>query len=254
MIRAVIVDDEYLARERVKKLLEVHSEIKVVAEAKNGTSAVETIDLKEPDLVFLDVQMPDFDGFEVVKRMNPKHLPYIVFTTAYDSYAIQAFDIHALDYLLKPIDEDRFNESMKKVLTHFEVEKTSAFNKKLMKMVKEFEQSTNQFLNKLIIAERGWEHEVDLDEVMYIEANGNYVNLQTSGKAHLYRSTMNTLSKQLNPEDFLRIHRSTIVQRRYIKKCIYISNYEYEFVMKDGKILQSGRSYRKEIMHYLSKF
>lgn len=252
MIRAILVDDEYLARQRVLKLLEAHDEIRVIAEAKNGTQAVEMIDLKEPDLVFLDVQMPDFDGFEVVKKINPKLLPYIVFTTAYDSYAIQAFDIHALDYLLKPIDEDRFNESIKKLLRHFEIQKTSVFNKKLMKMVKDFERPKDGSITTITIADRGWEHEVELDEVLYIEANGNYVNLLTSDKTHLHRSTMNTISAQLNPEDFLRIHRSIIVNRRYIKKCTYASNNEYEFIMKNGKTLLSGRSYKQEIMAYLS--
>lgn len=251
MIRAIIVDDEYLARQRVIKLLESHAEIKVIAEAKNGKLAVDAINLKEPDLVFLDVQMPDFDGFEVVKRMKPKRPPYIVFTTAYDSYAIKAFDIHALDYLLKPIDEDRFNDSIQKLLNHFEVQKTSTFNKKLIKMVKAFERPQDHYLSHITIADRGWEHEVELEEVFYIEANGNYVNLQTSDKTHLYRITMNTLSDQLDPEVFLRIHRSIIVNRRYIKKCAYISNNEYEFTMKDMKALQSGRSYKKEIMQYL---
>ncbi|MEO9483781.1 MAG: LytTR family DNA-binding domain-containing protein [Ekhidna sp.] len=251
MIRAVIVDDEYLARQRILKLLEAHPEIKVVDEAKNGTLAVKAINLKEPDLVFLDVQMPDFDGFEVVKKIKPSQLPYIVFTTAFDSYAIQAFNIHALDYLLKPIDEDRFNESIQKLRKYFEVLKTSAFNEKLMRMVKDFERPQNTFISQITIADRGWEHDVELDDVLYIEANGNYVNLQTMDKSHLYRSTMNTLSEQLNPDDFLRIHRSIILNRRYISKCTYISNNEYAFVMKDGKTLQSGRSYRQDIMQYL---
>ncbi|MEO9871866.1 LytR/AlgR family response regulator transcription factor [Ekhidna sp.] len=252
MIRAIIVDDEYLARQRVIKLLENHPEINVIAEAKNGLQAVELIDLREPDLVFLDVQMPDFDGFEVVKKIKIKQLPYIIFTTAYDSYAIQAFDIHALDYLLKPIDEDRFNESIVKLLKHLEVQKTSAFNKKLMKLMKDFERPQDDFTSVITITDRGWEHEVELDEVFYIEANGNYLNLHTSDKTHLYRSTMNTFSKQLNPESFLRIHRSIIVNRRYIKKCIYLSNNEYEFILKNGKVLLSGRSFRQDIMQYLS--
>lgn len=252
MIRAIIVDDEYLARQRIIKLLKTHPEIKVVAEAKNGELAVESINMKEPDLVFLDVQMPDFNGFEVVKKIKPKKTPYIIFTTAYDSYAIQAFNIHALDYLLKPIDEDRFNESMETLLKHFEVIKASIFNKKLMKMVRSFEHPQDDYIHQIMITDRGWEHEIDLDNVIYIEANGNYVNLKTSEKIYLYRATMSTLSEQLNPTEFIRIHRSTIVNRRFIKKCTYISNNEYEFFMKDGKILQSGRSYRKEIMNYLS--
>lgn len=251
MIRALIVDDEYLARERVAKLLESHEEINVIGQAKNGSQAVELIEMKEPDLVFLDVQMPDFDGFEVIKKINPKTTPYIVFATAYDMYAIEAFNIHALDYLLKPIDEDRFNESIQKVLKHFEIQKNSAFNQRLMQMIRDFERPSEDYLSKIVIADRGWEHEVELDEVFYIQANGNYVNFHTSSKTHLYRSTMNTLSDQLNPEDFLRIHRSIIVNRRYIKKCTYLSNNEYQFIMKDGEELTSGRSYKQAILQYL---
>lgn len=252
MIRAIIIDDEYLARQRVLKLLEPHEEIKAIGEAKNGQLAVETIELNEPDLVFLDIQMPDFDGFEVVKRIDVKKAPYIVFTTAYDAYAIEAFKIHALDYLLKPIDEDRFNDSMEKVIAHFNVQKSSDFNLKLMKMVKAFEQPQSDHLTTITLTDRGREEIVDLDDVMYLEANGNYVNLVTKDKTHLHRTTMNAVSDQLNPEDFMRIHRSYIVNKRFIKKCTYLSNNEYEFAMKNGKVLVSGRSFKQDILHYLS--
>lgn len=251
MIRAVIVDDEFLARERIAKLLQNHEEISIIGEAKNGAHAVDIINLNEPDLIFLDVQMPDFNGFEVVKKISPRDIPYIVFATAYDKYAIEAFNIHAMDYLLKPIDEDRFNESIKKVLEHFEIRKNHDFNQKLMKMVRDFERSPEDYITKIVIADRGWEQEVELGAVFYIEANGNYVNLKTLDKTHLYRITMNALSDQLDPEDFLRIHRSIIVNRRFIKKCQYLSNSEYQFAMKDGTVLISGRSYKKAIMQYL---
>ncbi|WP_420577577.1 LytR/AlgR family response regulator transcription factor [Ekhidna sp.] len=251
MIRAIIVDDEYLARERIHKLLKTFEEINVIGEAKNGSQAVKLIELEEPDLVFLDIQMPDFDGFEVVKKISPKNQPYIVFATAYDKYAIEAFNIHALDYLLKPIDEDRFKESVQKVLKHFEVQKNAAFNEKLMKMIRDFERPSEDYISKIVIADRGWEHEVELDGVLYIEANGNYVNLKTSDKTHLYRSTMNALSDQLNPKDFLRIHRSIIVNKRYVRKAIYLNNNEYQLTMKDGGELISGRSYKKVIQQYL---
>ena len=252
MIRAVIVDDEYLARQRVYKLLEPYDEIKVIGEAKNGKQAIEVIEMYEPDLIFLDIQMPDFDGFEVVRRLSLKQSPYIVFATAYDSYAIQAFSIHALDYLLKPIDEDRFNESMSEVIKHFELQQSSAFNKKLIKMVRGMEQKPPEFLSAITFTDRGIMYEVDLDEVLYLQASGNYVSLVTKVKSHLYRSTMNALAVQLNPEDFIRIHRSSIVNKRFVKKCNYLGNNEYHFMMKDGTRLVSGRSYKKEVIKYLS--
>lgn len=252
MIRAIIVDDEYLARQRVIKLLELYEDIHIVAEANNGSQAVEAINLKEPNLVFLDVQMPDFDGFEVLEKIDPKQKPYIVFTTAYDSYALKAFDIHALDYLLKPFDEDRFKESMTKVLQQFEVQKSWNFNKKLLRMIRDFERPSDEFIKKIIIADRGKEYHVELEEVLYLEASGNYIKLYLLDQSYLYRSTMGAMALQLNPDDFMRIHRSCIVNKRYVKKCSYLSNNEYQFTLKNGTLLLSGRSYKQIIMNYLS--
>ena len=249
MIKAVIVDDEFLARQRVLKLLEEYDQIKVIGEAKNGTQAVEIIDLKVPDLVFLDVQMPDFDGFEVITKL--KHRPYIVFTTAYDQYAIQAFNIHALDYLLKPIDAERFEDSIKKVEAYFKIKRSSEFSDQLMKMVKDFQRPSSQFLTLIKITDRGREHDVDLDDVLYIEATGNYVTLHQQEGQHLYRTPLSNIETQLNPKDFLRIHRSIIINKNYVRKCVYTNNNEYEFVMKNDKILFSGRSYKDEIVAYL---
>lgn len=251
-IRALVIDDEYLARQRVIKLLSNYDQIKVLGEAKNGMEAVDLIRLKQPDLLFLDVQMPDFDGFEVVNRLQAEQMPYIIFTTAYDQYAIKAFDIHALDYLLKPIDEDRFKSTIQKVSTHFETQRTTDFNKDLLKMIRTFHRS-DQYLDHLIITDRGREFEVDLDEVLYFEANGNYANLCTLTKTHLYRITMNSLAEQINPRDFLRIHRSLILNKRYVEKCVYLSNNEYRFTMKNGQELQSGRSFKEDIMRYLNQ-
>ncbi len=251
-IRALVIDDEYLARQRVIKLLATQDQVKVLGEAKNGKEAVDLIRLKQPDLLFLDVQMPDFDGFEVVNRIQGDQMPYIIFTTAYDQYAIKAFDIHALDYLLKPIDEDRFKSAIQKAAIHFQSQRTSDFNKELLKMIRTFHRS-DQFLDHLIIADRGREFEIDLDEVLYFEANGNYVNLYTLSKMHLYRITMNSLAEQVNPADFIRIHRSLILNKRYIEKCVYLSNNEYRFTMKNGKELQSGRSFKEDVMDYLNQ-
>lgn len=250
MIRAVVVDDEYLARQRVITLLKIYDEIKVIGEAKNGTQAVEMINMKEPDLVFLDIQMPAFDGFEVIKKIN--HKPYVVFTTAYDSYAIKAFNVHALDYLLKPFDEERFSESMGKVQEYFKIKKTSSFGDKLMGLMKEFQQSDSSYHNHFVIKDRGRELTIDLDDVIYMEANGNYINFCTATNTHLYRATMNTIAVQLNPDDFIRIHRSFILNKRYINQCQYLNNNEYEFLLKNGTKLVSGRSYKEEIVAYLS--
>lgn len=253
MIRAVVVDDEYLARQRVLTLLKSYNEIKVVGEAKNGTQAVELIDLKEPELVFLDIQMPDFDGFEVISKLKVKPKPYVVFTTAYDSYAIKAFNLHALDYLLKPFDEDRFGQSMNKVQEYFNIKKSSAFSDKLVGLMKEFQQGDSEYKSSYLIKDRGRESIVELDDVMYMEANGNYINFCTDKITQLYRTTMNMIAVELDPQDFIRIHRSFIINKRYIDQCQYLNNNEYEFRLKNGTKLISGRSFKEDIVAYLSR-
>lgn len=252
MIRALIVDDEYLARERVAKLLESHKDITIIGQAKNGQQALELINEKEPDLLFLDVQMPDIDGFEVVKKVSLKQKPYIVFTTAYDSYAIKAFDIHALDYLLKPIDESRFDESILKVRQYFKLKRKSGFNDKLLELMKEFQQDDTNYVLFVVVKDRGREIKIDLDDVYYIEANGNYVNLKCKEVKYLHRATMNSFFESLDPNEFIRVHRSVAVNKRYIKHCHYLNNNEYEFLMKDNKKIVSSRSYKNEIMNYLN--
>ena len=252
MIRAVIIDDEYLARQRVLKLLEEYDEIKCIGEAKNGNLGIELIKEMEPDLVFLDIQMPDIDGFEMLQKLkNSKHKPYIVFTTAYDSYAIKAFDVHALDYLLKPFDEDRFSESMNKVIEYFKIKKSSDFGDKLMGLIKDFDRQDDHYIAKFEIKERGFEIEVDIDDILYIEANGNYLNLVTKEKVQLYRATMSNIADSLNPTQFLRVHRSFILNKNFISKCTYLNNNEYEFKMKNGDSINSGRSYKEIIATYL---
>lgn len=250
MIRTIVIDDEYLARQRVLKLLEKHDGIHVLDEAKNGSEAVQKIEEHLPDLVFLDVQMPDFHGFDVIKKI--KHKPYVVFTTAYDAYAIKAFDIHALDYLLKPIDEERFDASIKKIEKYFEVKKSSDFGNQLMMLVQDFQQPDDAFTHLVNITDRGREYQVSLEKVYFIEANGNYVNLHEKDLSHLYRSTMSAFAETLNPVDFMRIHRSIIVNKRYVEKCSYVNNNEYRFTMKNGKILYSGRSFKGIVQEYLS--
>ncbi|MTI39854.1 LytR/AlgR family response regulator transcription factor [Fulvivirga lutimaris] len=251
MIRAVIIDDEFLARQRVLKLLEDYMEIKCIGEAKNGLLGLELIKEAEPDLVFLDVQMSDIDGFELLARLKLKVKPYIVFTTAYDSYAIKAFNVHALDYLLKPFDGDRFAESMNKVIEYFNIKKSSDFGDKLMGLIKDFDRQDDNYITKFEIKDRGYETIIDIDDILYIEANGNYLNLTTKDKVHLYRATMNTINADLNPDYFLRVHRSFILKKSNISKCVYLNNNEYEFYIKNGDKVRSGRSYKEDIIAYL---
>ena len=251
-IKAVIVDDEFLARQRILKLLEDDNEVEIIAECKNGEEAVETINSKEPDLVFLDIQMPDLDGFAVLSQLHTKNNPHIIFATAFDQYAVDAFKVHAVDYLLKPFDEDRFNESLVQAKEHLKLKEQSKFNEKLLGLMREFQQTDDEFLTTFEIKDRGRMLHVPSVDIHYLEANGNYITLHTADGNWLYRATMNAVESELNPKEFLRIHRSLILNKRYIRKYQYISNNEYKFQLKDRTSLISSRSYKEKIAHYIS--
>lgn len=245
MIRCVIIDDEFLARERLKKLLESQEEIEVVGEAKNGKLGVELIKYKEPELVFLDIQMPDLDGFGVINQLGK--IPYIIFTTAYDHYALKAFDVHALDYLLKPFDEDRLSDSLNLVKQRMATEKSSQLADQMKHLFKTFDTPTGQYRKSFVIKERGFENEIFVDDVLYMEAQGNYVKLCTDDKDYLFRIGMNILESELDPKNFLRIHRTYILNRNRIAKQTYQGNNEFKFVLKNGFEVSSSRSFKKHI-------
>lgn len=250
MIRTLIVDDEYLARQRVVKLLETHDDVTIVGEARNAGEAVEMIQKLEPDLVFLDIQMPDQTGFDVVKKL--KKPPYIIFATAYDQYALKAFDVHALDYLLKPFDEERFAEALTQARKQLDLKKNAGFHDKLMGLLREYNTEPGQFRGQFEIKDRGRLYTVATHDITYIEAEGNYVALHTEKEKHLYRITMSALEEELNPAEFLRIHRSLLLNRHFVAECRYLNNNEYQFRLKTGEKLLSGRSYRQAIQDYLS--
>ena len=252
MIRAVIIDDEYLARKRVESLLESVPFVKLIGEAKNGTEAVNIIHLKNPDLIFLDVEMPDFGGFEVLSKLPPDHpMPYVIFTTAYDQYAIRAFDVHALDYLLKPLDHDRFQEALIRTREQIALKQSSLTNAKISRLLLELNQVEHGYRSSFEIKEKGRDIAIFTDNIYVICANGNYLELQTDQKKYLYRSTMHALEEELNPKEFLRVHRSFFINISYIKSCRYLNNNEYKFLLKNGKEIISGRAYKQNIVDYL---
>jgi two-component system LytT family response regulator len=251
-IRTLVVDDEPLARQRVISLLKSHSEIHLIGECRNGTEAVEAINTKQPDLVFLDIEMPGLDGFGVVQNIDLKNKPFIIFATAYNQYALKAFDIHAIDYLLKPFDDDRFDESLEIAKKQIKLKQSSSFNDRLMKLMNEFHSQSDQYKRQFKIKLRGREKFVKTEELHYIEAEGNYLMLHHDNGRDLFRSTMSSIEKELNPNRFLRIHRSYFINTIYVKSIRYISNNEYKVSLKNGKDIVSGRSYKESIKSYLS--
>ncbi|WP_074409465.1 MULTISPECIES: LytR/AlgR family response regulator transcription factor [Aquimarina] len=249
-LRYMIIDDEYLARQRLIKLLENFKDILLVGECRNGNEAIEKITLKEPDLIFLDIQMPDMNGFNVISRLQ--HKPYVIFTTAYDTYALKAFEINAVDYLLKPFDEERLHITLDRVFELKKRKKASNLEDKIKKLISNYESKPSDFLNEIIINEKGRDVGISIDDIIYFKSDGNYVQIITQDKTYLYRITMNALFDNLDTFQFLRIHRSLIVNKVYIKSCRYTSNNEYQLRLKNNKELISSRSYKSSISDYLS--
>jgi two-component system LytT family response regulator len=245
-IRALIVDDEPLARERIRMLLDQEHDVEIVGECGNGTDALRGIEKLALDLVFLDVQMPELTGFEVLDRLDAARMPVIVFVTAYDQYALKAFEVCALDYLLKPFDRERFGRALGRARAELERRKSGQVNEQVLKLLAELNQS-KQYVEKLIVRAGGRVLFLRTDEVDWIEAAGNYVRLHAGKQDYLYRETMTKLEAQLNPERFARIHRSTIVNVERIKELQPWFRGDYQVVLREGQKLTLSRSYRSRL-------
>ena len=244
-IRALIVDDEPLARERIRDLLQDENDIDVVGESANGIDAVSDIREKVPDLIFLDVQMPGLDGFEVVEKVGFNKMPQVIFTTAYDQYALRAFEVHALDYLLKPFDRGRFQNALGRAMKYLKLKKDGDFKFRLRELLSEVKQE-RKYLDRLIIKSEGRIFFLKVDEIDWIEAAGNYLTLHAGKDNHLLRETMNCMETKLDPDRFFRIHRSTIVNIERIKEIHPMFNGEYVIILKNNKELNLSRKYREK--------
>lgn len=250
-IKAVIVDDEFLARQRIIKLLEEHDNVDVVGEAKNANQAIKVIHERAPDLVFLDVQMPGASGFSVLEQLQLKKAPIVIFTTAFDQYALDAFKVHAIDYLLKPFEQERFSEAVGLATEQLKMRRSAGLNEQMMNLLKSEQQADEEYWSTIKLKDKGREIYVKVDDLVYLETAGNYVILQTLEKQHLYRSTMNDMEAILDPEEFLRIHRSFLVNKRFVKSQRYAGGNEFSFEMKNGKSLSSAKSYKETITRFL---
>ena len=254
-IRALIVDDEPLARDRIRSLLEKEDGVAVVRECANGQEAVEAIDAESPDLVFLDVQMPDLDGFGVLESVEPEKLPVVVFVTAFDEYAVKAFDVHALDYVLKPFDQDRFRIALARARAEIERKGGSggggrSVDRRLLALLEEIEDRKSK-LDRVVVKSGGRVFFLRSHEIDWIEAAGNYVELHVGKESHLLRETMNRLEARLDSTSFLRIHRRLIVNLERIRQLEGVSHGEYVVVLKDGTRLGSSRGYRDGLQKLL---
>ena len=243
-IRTLVVDDEPVARERILGLLGQHADIDVIGQSSNGNEAVAAIERLSPDLVFLDVQMPEMNGFGVVQAMRATHTPAVVFVTAYDEYAIRAFEVHAVDYLLKPFSSVRFNAALDHVREQLDRHRASDLGKRLLALAPNLSAQPS-FSDRLLVRSAGRIHFVRTTELDWCEAAGNYVRLHVGGQSHLLRETMTTLEAALNPQQFVRIHRSTIVNIERIQELHSTANGECTVFLQGGAKLTMSRGYRE---------
>lgn len=254
-MKILIVDDEPLARELVREMLKNETEIGFINEAENGRQAVDLIKTEAPDIVFLDVQMPDLNGFEVLEALSIKELlriPAIVFVTAYDNYALKAFEYHALDYLLKPFDRERFAATFNRAKEMVKSRSDGEQQQRILKMIEQIKDAA-EYLEWLTIKKNERILLLRVDDIHCIEAQGNYVQLKFEKAQHLLREKMDTLEEQLDPKKFIRIHRSTIVNANHIKELQVWTPGEYRVLMQNGKTFTLSRGYRNRFDKFLKK-
>lgn len=251
-IRAMVVDDEAMARERVVSLLRQEQDIELIGECSDGEQAVNAINSQQPDLVFLDVQMPAVDGFRVIEQVGPDKMPAVVFVTAYDEYAVRAFEVHALDYLLKPFGRERFQQTLQHARSHVERRRAGDLGKRLMALVQDIKPEP-QKLDRLVVKSGGRVFFLRTEDIVWIEAAGNYVRLHLGDDSHLFRETMNGIEARLDPRRFVRIHRSRIVNSDRIKELQPWFNGEYVVVLQNGTRLTLSRGYREKLQERLGK-
>jgi two-component system LytT family response regulator len=261
-IRVLIVDDERPARQRIGELLEKEADIEIVGECNCGADAVKLIQGRSPDLLFLDIQMPEMNGFEVLQAAGVERAPVTIFVTAYDQYAIRAFEVNALDYLLKPYSDERFEAALMRARNYLHSQKNNEFSRRLLSLLNGFQAENNQSaqspqttqqLDRLVIKSLGRVFFLKTEEIDWIEAAGVYVSLHVRGKTHLYRETIGGLEPQLDAIRFVRIHRSTMVNIDRIKELQPYSHGEYLVILHDGTKLKLSRGYRAQLQERLGQ-
>lgn len=251
-IRALIADDEPLARERIRDLLEEFAEVEIIGECADGLLAVQAIEEKHPDLLFLDVQMPELDGFGVLEALTPEKMPAVIFVTAYDRYALRAFEVQALDYLLKPFDRERFGQALRRAIVQAGQEAQKDLSHRVLALLKDL-RSEPKHLERLVVKSAGRVFFLRADEIDWIEAAANYVRLHVGKEVHFIREKMNALESKLDPNRFLRIHRSTIVNIDRIKELQSGFHGEYTVILHGRQELTLSRGYRDKLQHLLGK-
>ena len=246
-MRVLIVDDEPLARRGIALRL-ADFDVEIVAECGDGKSAVQKLLELSPDVVFLDVQMPGMNGFEVLRSLPEGRVPIVIFLTAYEEHALRAFEVHALDYLLKPIDDDRFTAAVQRAMRQLDARSKMRAAKRVLEMLGD---DARPYLARFIVRTGSRIAVVQADDTEWIGGAGDYVELHAGGRTHLLRETLNALEQRLDPAKFMRIHRSRIVRADSIVELKSIDNREYQVKLSDGSEHRSSRSYADRLAAWL---
>lgn len=246
-IDTLIIDDEALARQRLVNLINEVSELKIVGECSTGREAIKTINNLKPDLIFLDIQLKDLTGFDVLEKIS--HKPIVVFVTAYNEYALKAFDFFAFDYLLKPYKDERFLKSIENIIRFTNNNNINAYSDKLQNLLKYVQETTSTSNSEKLPIKLGNKVSfINTKDIKYILASGYYAEIFTTKKTHLLRDSLNNLTQTLNSNTVIRIHRSTIINLNEIEGLINSNYGEVDVKMKDNKLFRVSKSYKKEFL------
>lgn len=264
-IRTILVDDEPLALRGLELRLSDFPDIEILAQCANGREALRAIRELRPDLVFLDIQMPELDGFHVIKALAAEPMPLIVFVTAFDQYALNAFEAHALDYLLKPLDGARLMEAVTRARAEIAQRQAIERNARLISMLREIDPAAAKlaaldaaahpsppYESRLVIRDRGQVTLLDVDDIDWIDAAGDYMCIQAAGRSHILRETMKNMERRLDPAKFGRIHRSTIINFDRVERLIQLGGGDYMAILKTGEELRIGRAFREKLLRFIS--
>ncbi len=259
-LRVLIVDDELLARQRLEDLIAARDDVRVVDAVDNGESAIEAIRQHDIDLVFLDVQMPGHSGVDVVEEIGPENMPVVIFVTAYDQYALKAFDVAALDYLLKPFDDERFEQALDRAREAITLRKVDTLRDRLAHLLDDVDSreessseppagasSEDPYLERIAVESRGQVRVVSVESIDYVTASGPYAELHVGETTHVIRERMQTLENRLDPSAFMRVHRSIIVRLDEIDTLLHNPGGDYAVRLKSGERLSVSRSRREEL-------
>lgn len=267
-ISTLIVDDEALARRGLQMRLDRHEDVRIVGQCSNGREALSAIAELAPDLVFLDIQMPGVDGFDVVRQLQGDAMPLVVFATAFDRYAVKAFDVHAVDYILKPVDDEHLGRALQRAREQLERKQDASDKQRLLKVIGDItgkppadvelwlDKGTSpprKYPDKIAIRDAGDISLIPVADIEWVDAAGDYMCLHAGGEIHVMRITMKQLESQLDPELFQRVHRSTVVNLRQVEKISSHINGEYHLLLKGGERVKMSRGYRDRIQHFLAQ-